>query len=250
LTPLTPTRPIKSLTHQLLFETVDQLTEARAFCVQVGANDGVTADPLNPYLTKRGWGGLLLEPSPLYFERLARLHAGNDRVEVLNTGCSSRKGSLPLYYLDAAHEEKYRRNARGTASLDRAWLEAALSKQADVYDPSHISEAEVPLDRLDAILAKAGVDTADVLVIDVEGHEAEVMEGVDLAALDPLLTRVECSDRARARALAPMLAAGGGSVYKVAAEMIALSPRMREAVAIDTVLQTLGFEPYSEVALA
>jgi hypothetical protein len=29
-----------------------------------------------------------------------------------------------------------------------------------------------------------------------------------------------------------------------------IDPRMREAVAIDTVLQTLGFEPYSEVALA
>ncbi|AHM05152.1 hypothetical protein roselon_02854 [Roseibacterium elongatum DSM 19469] len=248
MTRVEPTRRVKSLALQLLFEIADQWTEGRAFCVQVGANDGVIADPLNPFLTKRGWGGLLMEPNPLYFRRAEALHADNDRVTVRNIGCSSEPGTLPLYHLGEAHEHLYRRNARGTASLDRAWLHDALAKESEVFDESHIAVTEVQLDRLDDILAREGVTRADVLVIDVEGHEAEVLAGLDLLALNPVLARVECTDRKRTRALMPVLAAGGRSVYKIAGELIALAPELREAIEVDHLLQTLGLGAYTAEA--
>ena len=191
--------------------------------VQVGANDGQLSDPLFPYFAGHGWHGLLLEPNPVYFARLGDLHAARPHVVPRQVGCSSSAAEMTLFYLDPDHEDLYRRDARGCATLDRARMRAALEKERADVPEDHIAQVTVHLRPLDAVLADEGITTADVLVIDVEGHEPEVLAGCDLAALSPRLVVVEQNTRStRGATLAPLRAAGfriaklAGDVYAFA----------------------------------
>ena len=68
------------------------------FCVQVGANDGKTNDPVHRYLTGYGWRGLLVEPLVDVFEQeLKKTYAGFPNVTLANVALAPTNGSLPLY---------------------------------------------------------------------------------------------------------------------------------------------------------
>jgi hypothetical protein len=55
--------------------------------IQVGANDGIMCDPLRPYLAPgkdRRIRAVLIEPIPLYFEKLKELYADYANISVIN----------------------------------------------------------------------------------------------------------------------------------------------------------------------
>src|SRR3954447_12802339 len=67
-------------------------------CLQIGANDGVTNDPLHRYLTRHGWRGLLLEPlGDGVHNELRHTYSGSPRVILENVARADSEGSLPLY---------------------------------------------------------------------------------------------------------------------------------------------------------
>src|SRR6476659_553208 len=71
--------------------------------IQVGANDGIMCDPLRPYLASgraRSIRAVLIEPIPLYFEKLKDLYADYPNINVLNVACGASAGIAPLYFVD------------------------------------------------------------------------------------------------------------------------------------------------------
>lgn len=191
--------------------------------VQVGANDGVLDDPIRHRTSEGRFSGVLLEPSPKYFGDLEATYAGFDDVETLNVGVSSEAGVMTLYQLEASFEADFPDWAKGCASVSRDAFVKALSSVKPISDEM-VAECEINVDRLDAILSRADAEDADLLVVDVEGHEPAVFESFDFKDFTPkavVFEHVKLSSRDIAVINQRMIDAGY-RVFRLRTDFVAL----------------------------
>jgi FkbM family methyltransferase len=141
----------------------------KGYYVEVGANDPRERSQ-TWHLEQQGWSGVLIEPQP---NLAAELHARR-KAKVFAAACSSPDNAgqeLPLHV------------AGPLSSLDRRSMAPGATPEKII---------RVPVRTLDSILEEAGSPVAfDFLSIDVEGHEIEVLRGLDLARWRPRLIMVE-----------------------------------------------------------
>ena len=249
-----PRRPGRtaSVIVQLLLRALDQARGGKVTCVQVGANDGKMADPVHGFLTERGWHALLIEPHPVYFADLQRLHGKRETVTCLNVGVSDKADEKELYFLAEAARARFPRWIRGCASLDRArlveQLDTAVAEFGAQSHPDDVASVTIRLDRLGSLLKANRLKRADVLVVDVEGHEVPVLAGADLAALDLSLAIVECNgDVANAEPqIVAHLAACGLVTFRVGAEIVGIRPG-RLSMPMEDVLCWIGVQRFEQI---
>jgi FkbM family methyltransferase len=147
----------------------DFLGPKPGFFVEVGANHPQQGSQ-SWHLEQRDWRGVLVEPLPQLTEELRRTR----KAQVFCAACSAptNAGQRMPFYVDGK-----------MSALDRDRM-APGSRPAVVI--------EVPIRTLDDILDEAGAPKPiDFLSIDVEGHEIEVLRGIDLARWQPRLILVE-----------------------------------------------------------
>ena len=141
----------------------------KGYYVEVGANDPRERSQ-TWHLEQQGWTGVLIEPQP----DLAATLRAERKGKVFAVACSSpaKAGQeLPLYV------------AGPLSSLDRRSMAPGATPEKVI---------RVPVRTLDSILEEAGSPAAfDFLSIDVEGHEIEVLQGLDLARWRPRLIQIE-----------------------------------------------------------
>ncbi len=129
-----------------------------AIFVEVGANDSIVGS--NTYsLEVMGWNGLLIEPNPTLAVKLEK----ERRATVKQVACSQVEGTLSIY------------------------VPAGASGLAHVINDSEIGNSEqgetinVRAVRLTDLLEQIEFPVnIDYLSIDVEGHEVDVLKGLDL----------------------------------------------------------------------
>ena len=161
----------------------------KGFYIDVGAWDPVT-DSVTKSFYDRGWRGINIEPSRAYYDKLVAdrpadinlmLVAGNRRglatfYEVLETGLSTTSKRLAGHF-----------SREGYA----------------------VQRCQVPCLPLTEVCATNHVQEVHFLKIDVEGMEAEVLEGFDFAAYRPWIVLIEAVDPIKhepvARLWEPML---------------------------------------------
>ena len=213
-----------------LMDAVDRARGGTVMAVQVGANDGKMVDPLYRMFCDHGWSGVLIEPHPVYFNDLSRLHKSRPQVRPINRGISDAPGSMRLYHLQEAARPRYPDWLRGCASLSADRMQEALvvgaGQKGIAPDPGDIDSVEITLVRLDALLAEQGIATADVLVVDVEGHELPVLNSADLASLGLSLVIVECNglNLGQERDYVQAIARGGFQVFRLGDDLIGFDP--------------------------
>ncbi len=163
-------------------------------CLQVGANDGKTNDPVHEFFTNYGWSGILVEPQLDVFEQgLTKTYAGNSRVILENVALGKTEGQLPFYRVAVSKA----RWATGLSSFDRKSLEGHIengyilrkAKEEGVAIPKTqdelIETVSVPTVTVEGLLAKHRVAKLDVVCIDTEGYDFEVLKLIDLGRLAP-----------------------------------------------------------------
>lgn len=154
------------------------------FFIQVGAHDGGMDDPLAPWIARRGWRGLFVEPQPEQFARLRARHAGQEhRFLFENVAIDREAGSRSLFRV--AEEHLHTPEMSGLASLlpDRA-----LATHAALGRTTRITVPCLPLSEL---LERHRIERVDLLQIDTEGYDAVVLETLDLARVRPALIHYE-----------------------------------------------------------
>jgi FkbM family methyltransferase len=149
------------------------LTHKNGFYVELGANDGVTYS--NTLFLERhlNWKGVLIEPSPLLFERLQKSRGRNNFLS--NSACVSFKYEQPTVVL-----------------LFSDLMTTALNIESDILFPyDHVASGQkfwrgsaykflAPASTLQGILDTAEAPKhIDFLSLDVEGVELEVLQGVN-----------------------------------------------------------------------
>lgn len=134
--------------------------------VDVGANDGVTCS--NTVLAAlHGARGLCFEPNPADFARLIGFYRWAKRIECIPAGLSDAAGTVEL-------------RCDGLLSAVTATEDAGLAKHLAEFRGQGALVISVPVDRLSDWLARRPEFRAcDVLSIDVEGHELNVLRGID-----------------------------------------------------------------------
>lgn len=232
LGPYIPKRPNKlhAPILAMLMNAVHDHHGGRVFVLEVGSGTGATGLPFLPRFRDDGWSGLLIEPHPTTFARLETLHADSDRVAVLNLGISDIAANLVLYALSPEAEARLPRLPRSRASLLRDRIAAPGTTDDDILG------VEVPFLRMDSVLEELGIDSAQLVAINVGGHEEQVLRSFDLAALDPSLVVVESTPgTAAADACIAALNSAGLGVFRVGDHLVGLAPG-RLAVPLEELL--------------
>jgi len=146
--------------------------------VEAGAHDGYTQS--NTYYLERflGWRGVLVEPVPRLAARCARRRP---RARVFNCALvgEAEPGEL--------------------AEIHFGDLMSTLDPEAVPADVRRRYSAAVPARTLSSVLDEAGVADLDVLILDVEGREADVLRGLDLERHAPAYMLLEALEIETAR---------------------------------------------------
>ena len=142
--------------------------------VEVGANDPV-AGSQTWLLEQNGWRGVLVEPQSAHYEKL---RAQRKNSQVFRVACSAPGNEGEMDLLLAADSGS-----------------STLRKQRDTQGTRFVGAERVRVTTLDQVLQSAGIVQMDFLSLDVEGHELEVLRGLDLKKFRPALILIEDGGR-------------------------------------------------------
>lgn len=148
--------------------------------VEVGAFNGFNWSATHP-LALLGWGGLLFEPQKDKYNDCKQLYADNPRIAVENCAILNYHGKTNLYIggsLSTTSEER-------VEVYQSVWW--AKSSRLDLE-----RFVEVPVFTLNYMLNKHSIPIGfEVLVVDVEGAERRVLDGLSLDRWQPQLMMIE-----------------------------------------------------------
>ncbi len=150
--------------------------------VEAGGHDGYTQS--NTYYLERfrGWSGVLVEPMPEMAAEARRNRPGSRLFQCALVGPEDDGGRVEMEFGDLFT------TVRGSGG-DAEWVRNGLL----LGWRDHRVET-VPARALSSVLDEAGVERVDLLSLDVEGYEAQVLSGLDLARHAPTWILVEMHD--------------------------------------------------------
>lgn len=155
--------------------------------VQIGANDGVTDDPLHYFIVNYGWRGILVEPVPRLFERLKRTYARCPGLIFENVAISTREG-LHDFYDVADPAEPGHGLPPWYAGLGSLSCEVVLG-HAREYPAikRYLRVQQVACVTFESLCARHALSTLDLIAIDAEGHDFEILGLIDFSRYRPLV---------------------------------------------------------------
>ncbi|UAY52036.1 FkbM family methyltransferase [Ferruginibacter albus] len=160
-----------------LIEILDQYAnrnKAVTF-IEIGANDGVTNDPLTEYIKKNKlWKGVLVEPVPYLFEKLKKNYAScQNELFFENSAISKFEGTQPFYRLKESDNPAL-----------PVWYDQIGSFNKDVI-LSHsnipgfnelLIEEQINTITFDSLLSKYQLKDINLVHIDTEGYDFEILK--------------------------------------------------------------------------
>lgn len=166
----TPTQPpLQSLLT--LPHIVEAIDHAQFLFVQIGANDGITNDPLYP-LIKPHWRGILCEPVNEYFESLSKLHEGNANLKLVKAAISDTTEQRQIYAVPSELCEGQPEWRKLISSLDPEHHRKSNT------DASLVRAEEIQCVAWKEFCAHQSVDAIDLLLLDTEGHDYTILTQV------------------------------------------------------------------------
>jgi len=207
-------RPLSSIVADIANEAFPR----GGFYVEAGAHDGIFFSNTNGLDTSK-WQGLLVEPSPAAFELLKRNRpeAILENVALVeDESITSLSGTFEDgSAMGSADRQLMQRDAARPRNL-REKLETIARAKLGI--PPMTRTAIVNTATLDQLLEKHRIESIDLLILDVEGYEAKVLDGFRFVP-KPKLMIVEMRQRDCFEISTRLLASG----YILAANLSNLS---------------------------
>jgi FkbM family methyltransferase len=146
--------------------------------VQVGANDGLTGDPLFETVSRAEVRGLLIEPMPEMFERLTSNYASKPGLSMVQVAVGEDEGTRELYWVPSRPGDPIWVDLLGSFSRD-----VILSHAAEVPGiADRIQTLSVPCRTLSSLVVEHGFTRIDLLHIDAEGSDLAILRTLDFDA--------------------------------------------------------------------
>ncbi len=188
------------------------------FFVNIGASDGVIADPIYPFMTSHRPRGIAVEPVPYVMERLQYNYRDFPGIVFEQVAVSDAGGSF--WYVDqGSGSVDYVMRSIGSMSRDRVLdtlaglrqMESSIARVPsapsdtpdDLRGPTHdgqaisadvetyVRELAVECVSFSDLMTRNAVDKIDFLNIDVEGFDADVFRSVDWDRFRPTALCIE-----------------------------------------------------------
>jgi len=158
--------------------------------LKIGANDGVSADPLAEILLcDSRYRGVLVEPLPHLAKQLKQSYADSNRFLIVESAITDSDGEIDIYFFDESNLSLSEFPAwyRGIASLDNQHLVNHLPAQFH----NAISKKSVVALSVSTLLQQTGLTHLNLLHIDTEGHDFCILRQFDLKKHRPEIIIVE-----------------------------------------------------------
>jgi len=183
-----PRKPLPARLDVLGYVIADlRRTRGPLTFLQVGANDGVRADPLHHLVLTHGLTGVLVEPLPDMFERLQQNYADVPGLAFEQCAVAPEEGTVTLYRI--AEGAPLPDWVQGMASFQRSHLEKFGYKFKDIR--RYIEPIKVPCRPLPAIIRDHGLSDVDLLQVDTEGYDCTIVLSALEAGLRPSVIEYE-----------------------------------------------------------
>ncbi|RZS94854.1 FkbM family methyltransferase [Cecembia calidifontis] len=168
--------------------------EAPITFLQIGANDGFIYDPLQKFIKRDNWSGVMLEPQPHVFnEFLIKIHAKRPEIIPVNAALSKDDGKTTLFTIAFSKE----RWATGLSSFDKGVLlekfrDGTIHKKAAKQvitvpkdEKEWIEEIQIDAISPETVLKKFNGKQINLLAIDTEGFDFEILKMLPLGKMNP-----------------------------------------------------------------
>ena len=152
--------------------------------IQVGANDGITHDPIHKFIKRDNWKGVLLEPQKHLFPGLSKLYRKNKGITTFNAAIGYEDGTTQIYKI-AFSDARW---ATGLATFNKqvlqdAFISGYVKRNADKEnikipdDPEQqIVAEEIRVISPATLLKTYNIGHINLLQIDTEGFDFEVIK--------------------------------------------------------------------------
>jgi FkbM family methyltransferase len=173
------------------------LAKRKPFFIEIGASDGVTNDPLHPFISRELIRGIRVEPLPWAFQRLSAGHADSTDIRCINAALAAEDGEAPFFTVDMNGINLS--SAHQFSSFRRDILLAHRTFVPDIEQ--RIVETRVPtvsFGTLKRIALDMGAADIDVVHIDTEGFDGAVLDMMWDHGLRPALVSFERAHMSKA----------------------------------------------------
>ncbi|HBM91137.1 MAG TPA: hypothetical protein DD400_04605 [Rhodospirillaceae bacterium] len=173
-----------------LHSTLNGLGEDILF-VQIGAMDGVSCDPVNPFISKLGWHGVLVEPITNPFERLKKNYKDNENLRFVCAAVADFDGQIEMSSVDPEKmpEGVNKDNVFAFSTLmpDRGILGGKSKLPPELVNHFNATKVtrDVPCFTLETLFAREKIEKLDLFVIDTEGADWMVLRQLSLKQYHP-----------------------------------------------------------------
>jgi FkbM family methyltransferase len=164
------------------------------------ATDGVSFDPLRRHIVENDLPGLIVEPVPLYFDKLKALYAGSAKVRPINCAVAEENGERTIWGFNPLAVERglLPPHFGGIVSfvmedlLNNGILAASAPDEETMKVlRSQVCGVAVQCRTLETLLAEQKVERVDILQIDTEGYDYVVLKLFDFARYQPAIIHYE-----------------------------------------------------------
>lgn len=160
-----------------------------AVFIQIGANDGLTGDPLQGLLATVGsqWRGVMVEPVAHLFAQLRERHRARHGLRFEHAAIGEEDGTIAIHRIRTELGDPLW--LEQLASLDREVLQRTAGQFGDFAD--RIVSEDVACLTVRTLLQRHDLQSFDLLLVDTEGWDWRILRQFDLARLRPKLILYE-----------------------------------------------------------
>ena len=154
--------------------------------VEVGAFDGRHYSNVRRLVERHGWKGISIEPVKKNYRKLVESYTGTE-VVCINAAASNHSGIAEMNVSTYPHLPEW---GSDVSSLDPAENERWTQKYGAKWE-----KQTVQVKTLTEILSENNVREIGLLSVDAEGHDLEVLQGLDFSKYKPEMVVVEYGDK-------------------------------------------------------
>ncbi len=174
-----------------LDNAIDRLMMRESFFVQIGANDGVTVDPIHQHIKSKNMDGLLVEPLPEMMSALQNNYRGKSGLQFAQCAVTETNGPVTMKTFDDSYAEQITGGTLVAQISDSPTRSDRAISNIRCGGDKHVVERVVTGKTLETLLREQQVRHIDLLQIDVEGYDWRVLKQLDFAKFRPKVIHME-----------------------------------------------------------
>lgn len=159
--------------------------KTNGFVVDVGAADGTRYSNSRYLIETLDWSGILVEPHPVFYQKIETLYANNNKVRHKNAAVHDVCGHMPFYVYGMNGLEPAQ-----VSTLSTTFKDKVITLYGNGYEAQPIDVETITLQKL---FEAFEVAECDFLSVDCEGNDINVLKSNNWGIVRPSLICVEHS---------------------------------------------------------